>query len=79
MKMKDVGIFGRSRLAYGWISAKPKRDWIQKQEQATWKSWAKLTYANARMRRTTIGAHTCIFGTAAASGTEKSQAARNGS
>ena len=60
MKMKDVGIFGRSRLAYGWISTKPKRDWIQKQEQAMWKSRAKLTYANAHMRRTITGAHTSL-------------------
>ncbi len=60
MKMRDVGIFARPRLAYGWVSAKPKRDWIQRQEQLLWKSWAKLTYANAHMRRLMTGAHTSL-------------------
>ena len=60
MKMKDVHIFARARLAYGWISASPKKDWVHKQEQTMWKTWAKLTYANAHMRRTVTGAHTSL-------------------
>ena len=60
MKMRDVGIFARPKLAYGWVSTRPKRDWIHKQEQLLWKSWAKLTYANAHMRRLMTGAHTSL-------------------
>ena len=60
MKMKDVHTFARSRLAYGWISTKPKKEWIQKQEQTMWKTWAKLNYANPHMRRTVTGAHTSL-------------------
>ena len=60
MKMRDVGIFARARLAYGWVSTRPKREWIQKQEQVMWKSWAKLTYANPHMRRLITGAHTSL-------------------
>ena len=60
MKMKDVHTFARAKLAYGWISTKPKKEWIQQQEQTMWKTWAKLTYANAHMRRTVTGAHTSL-------------------
>ena len=60
MKMKDVGVFVRSKMAYGWISTQPKMDWVHKQEQVMWKSWAKLTYANAHMRRIIAGAHTSL-------------------
>ena len=35
MKMKDVNVFARARLAYGWISTKPKKDWIHRQEQTS--------------------------------------------
>ena len=60
MKMKDVNVFARARLAYGWISTKPKKDWIHRQEQTMWKTWAKLNYANAHMRRAVTGAHTSL-------------------
>lgn len=59
-KIKDVGTFGRARLAYGWISCKPLRDWINSQEQAMWKGIGKMTYANPHMRRTISGATTSL-------------------
>lgn len=59
-KVNDVGTFGRARLAYGWISLKPKQDWIHKQEQALWKGIGRLTYASPHMRRTVGGANTSL-------------------
>lgn len=59
-KINDVGTFGRAKLAYGWVSLKPLKDWIHQQEQALWKGIGKLTYANPHMRRTIGGANTSL-------------------
>ncbi len=59
-KLNDVGTFGRSRLAYGWISLRPKRQWINRQEQAMWKALGRINYANPHMRRTISGANTSL-------------------
>ena len=59
-KVSDIGIYGRSKLAYGWISTKPMADWVKEQEQSMWKAVGKLTYANPHMRRVVGGANTSL-------------------
>ena len=59
-KVKDIGVYGRARLAYGWISTRPSKDWVHEQEQDMWKAIGKLTYANPHMRRTVAGANSSL-------------------
>ena len=59
-KVKDIGIFGRAKLAYGWISTRPQDEWIKQQEQSMWRAVGKLTYANPHMRRVVAGANSSL-------------------
>ena len=59
-KVKDIGTYGRARLAYGWISTRPEKGWVHQQEQDMWKAIGKLTYANPHMRRTIAGANSSL-------------------
>ena len=59
-KVADIGIYGRARLAYGWISTHPMQCWVHTQEQEMWKAIGRLTYANPHMRRTIAGANSSL-------------------
>lgn len=59
-KVKDIGVYGRGKLSYGWVSTRPYADWIKEQEQQMWKAVGKLTYANPHMRRVVGGANTSL-------------------